>query len=264
LSFLFQVLEENIRKVKLSTPDYREMGEEEAIKDFKRRRGEFRRGYGQMADFKYIRGAHLCRCCCLTENYKEVYQSVDREEGPSIKIVDSQQFIVTNIRGYLSLKVVHYVMNLHTLKRTFYISRYVPSGQKSCLKRSMLLARSPLSHVAWNSHGQSTYNLVGKIGGDSGLTPAGVEYARRLGKFAKEHIATKTVLDENGEDKQVNVPSRLWTSTLRRTKETSQYIEHDILDVSYDNGDLIDWVQFRPVVRKPGVEAVVSPPMDHI
>ena len=61
----------------------------------------------------------------LTENYRKVYEPVTKEEGPSIKIADSQQFTVTNIRGYLSLKVVHFVMNLHTLPRTFYISRYV-------------------------------------------------------------------------------------------------------------------------------------------
>ena len=34
-----QILEENIRKVKLSTPDYRGMGHEKAIDDFKQRRG---------------------------------------------------------------------------------------------------------------------------------------------------------------------------------------------------------------------------------
>jgi hypothetical protein len=51
---LFQVLEENIRKVKLSTPDYREMGEAEAIKDFKRRRGEFGQVHGQLADLRIL------------------------------------------------------------------------------------------------------------------------------------------------------------------------------------------------------------------
>lgn len=58
-----------------------------------------------------------------TENYAKVYEPITQDEGPSIKIVDSQQFTVTKIRGYLSLKVVHFVMNLHTLPRTFYISR---------------------------------------------------------------------------------------------------------------------------------------------
>ena len=41
LFFSFQILDENIRKVKLSTPDYREMGDDKAIEDFKQRRGTF-------------------------------------------------------------------------------------------------------------------------------------------------------------------------------------------------------------------------------
>ena len=100
------------------------------------------------------------------------------------------------------------------------------------------------------SHGQSGYNLVGKIGGDSSLTPAGVEYARRLAQFAKDNIAHHKVVDENGEEKIVERPTRLWTSTLRRTKETAQFIEHNSIEVLYDNGDSVDWVQFRPRARR--------------
>ena len=51
-------------------------------------------------------------------------------------------------------------MNLHTLPRTFYFTR----------------------------HGQSEYNEVGKIGGDSGLSKSGMEYARRLAGHAKTNI----------------------------------------------------------------------------
>jgi len=117
-------------------------------------------------------------------------------------------------------------MNLHTLPRTFFLTR----------------------------HGQSEYNLLGKIGGDSGLTPAGIEYARRLAVFAKEHIATESVVEDDADggttDKKKPRPARLWTSTLRRTKETAQFIEHDKLNYVWDNGDSGDWVQFRPMARR--------------
>ena len=66
-------------------------------------------------------------------------------------------------------------MNLHMLPRTFYLTR----------------------------HGQSEYNLLGKIGGDSGLTPAGKEYARRLAVFAKEEIARSRVHDGEKEEGKV-------------------------------------------------------------
>jgi broad specificity phosphatase PhoE len=114
-------------------------------------------------------------------------------------------------------------MNLHTLPRTFFLTR----------------------------HGQSEYNLLGKIGGDSGLTPAGLEYARRLAEFAKEQIGQTTELDPiSGVEKKVTRPARLWTSTLRRTKETAQFIEHVTLDHTWDNGDRGEWVQFRPMARR--------------
>jgi len=114
-------------------------------------------------------------------------------------------------------------MNLHTLPRTFYLTR----------------------------HGQSEYNLLGKIGGDSGLTPAGIEYAHRLAMFAKEYIGHTTTKDEEtGEEIKVPRPARLWTSTLRRTKETAQFIEHETIQHTYDNGDKIAWMQFRPMARR--------------
>jgi hypothetical protein len=70
-------LEENIRKVKLSTPDYKDMDPEAAVQDFHARRA----------------------------NYNKVYEPVSERDGPFVKIINSKQFIVNAIRGYLPLKV---------------------------------------------------------------------------------------------------------------------------------------------------------------
>lgn len=191
-----ELLEENIKKVKLSTPDYRDMDPDTAIADFRERR----------------------------KNYMSVYEPVDESDGPHLKIINSKQFVVTNIRGYLPLKVVHFCMNLHTLPRTFYLTR----------------------------HGQSEYNVLGKIGGDSGLSQNGMEYAKRLAQFAKDHIALQDKnVEETGETWEGQRPCRLWTSTMRRTKETAQFIEHDMMNhCVWDNGENLDWVQFRPMARR--------------
>jgi broad specificity phosphatase PhoE len=114
-------------------------------------------------------------------------------------------------------------MNLHTTTRTFYFTR----------------------------HGQSEYNLLGKIGGDSGLSNAGVEFARRLSEFAAEHVAKVSYTDpRTGETVDTERPCRLWTSTLRRTKDTVQFIEHNRIKHTWDNGDTGEWVQFRPMARR--------------
>ena len=42
----------------------------------------------------------------------------------------------------------------------------------------------------------------------------------------------------------------MWTSTLKRTKETAQFIEHNHITSGYDNGDKVDWIQFTPKRRR--------------
>lgn len=188
-----EMLEENIRTVKLSTPDYKGVDPEKALQDFLERR----------------------------ENYAKNYTPVEDSEGSYIRVKNFKKYEIHNVRGYLPLKVVHFVMNLHTLPRTFYFTR----------------------------HGQSEYNLLGKIGGDSGLSQNGLEYAKRLAKFANEKVGTQTVIVDGKEVKK-EIPCRLWTSTLLRTKETAQFIEHDKLEENWDNGDKGSWVQFRQNERR--------------
>lgn len=43
----------------------------------------------------------------------------------------------------------------------------------------------------------------------------------------------------------------MWTSTLRRTKETAQFIAKDNrFEAQWDNGDKNEWVQFRPMAKR--------------
>jgi len=191
-----EILEENIRKVKLSTPDYKDMDPKAAAEDFKARR----------------------------RNYESVYETLDASDGSFIKMFNCKKFVINNVRGYLPLKIVHFAMNLHTLPRNFYLTR----------------------------HGESEYNALGKIGGDSMLSKIGIEYARRLAQYAKEEICHQDVVidEETGESITKVVPARLWTSTMRRTRETAKFIERPTIRQTWDNGDTIDWVQMRPVARR--------------
>eukprot|EP01038_Epipyxis_sp_PR26KG_P012621 gene12621-16924_t len=123
-----------------------------------------------------------------------------------------QHFVVHNVKGYLLQKIVNFIMNLRTTSHAFYLSR----------------------------HGQSEYNDLGRIGGDSGLTYHGVEYAKKLAEF----VERKIVRDENGNE----VPGRLWTSTMRRTKETSQFIRQNKIMLADGHMENVqyEWVQMRP------------------
>ena len=152
--------------------------------------------------------------------YESCFEPIDTGKYPVEKrysyikcdLVD-RTYTVHNVRGYLELKIVHFVMNLRTEPHDFYLSR----------------------------HGQSTYNALGKIGGDSGLSAHGDIYAQRLADF----VDTKITKDK---DTKKEVPARLWTSTMRRTKETTKYIkQHAFMRPDeYDPSLTHEWAQMRP------------------
>ena len=63
-----------------------------------------------------------------------------------IKVINvGQRFLVNKVQDYIQSKIVYYLMNIHVHPRTIYLCR----------------------------HGESEFNLLGKIGGDSGLSVRG-------------------------------------------------------------------------------------------
>jgi broad specificity phosphatase PhoE len=157
----------------------------------------------------------------MVDRYMAVYEPLDA--GPTHDIEhkytylkcdhSTQNFVVNRARGHLMQKVVNFIMNLRTTSHSFYLTR----------------------------HGQSIYNDYGRIGGDSGLSEHGVKYAEKLAQFV-EDVVTK---DANGKE----MPARLWTSTMRRTKETTQFIKQKTILVQPDPNDPsqdYEWVQMRP------------------
>lgn len=100
-------------------------------------------------------------------------------------------------------------MHTHTEPQTFYLTR----------------------------HGQSEYNKLEKIGGDSDLTSAGEAYAVSLAEFTERVICQ----NEKGE----TIPARLWTSTLRRTRSTVKHFKHPTLTVPGEAAEEVSFVQLR-------------------
>ncbi|KAM7539399.1 hypothetical protein Aperf_G00000048343 [Anoplocephala perfoliata] len=119
------------------------------------------------------------------EYYEARYEPIDDERDrdiPYIKIINQgQRYLVNRIAGNVCSRIVYYLMNINASKRTLYLVR----------------------------HGESEFNLQGKLGGNSGLSARGKFFAQKLGKF---------MMDENRPDLQV------WTSHMTRTIETAEYI----------------------------------------
>ncbi|KAF6024627.1 PFKFB2 [Bugula neritina] len=126
-------------------------------------------------------------------HYQSSYEPLCEEHDRNlsfIKIYDQgEKFLVNKIRGHIQSRAAYYLMNIHTAPRTIYLTRV-------SIVRTIYLTR----------HGESVYNVLGRIGGDADLSIQGEEYAHRLANYIEK---------ENIEDLTV------WTSELKRTKQTA-------------------------------------------
>ncbi|XP_014749517.1 PREDICTED: 6-phosphofructo-2-kinase/fructose-2,6-bisphosphatase-like [Sturnus vulgaris] len=149
------IIEENIKQVKLSSPDYKGRAQDEAVADFLKR----------------------------IECYKATYEPLDDEldSGLSyIKIFDvGLRYLANRVQGHVQSRTVYYLMNIHVTPRAIYLSR----------------------------HGESQLNLRGRIGGDSGLSPRGQQYAQALAQFIRSQDIREL---------------KVWTSHMKRTIETAE------------------------------------------
>ncbi len=113
-------------------------------------------------------------------HYESAYEEVGEDEGHFIKTIDvGRTLVLHRVEGYLLARVVHYLLNLHIQPRSVRLTR----------------------------HGESEFNVLGRIGGDAPLSDAGRGYARTLATIVRERVGTDVVV---------------WTSTLRRTIETAE------------------------------------------
>lgn len=123
--------------------------------------------------------------------YEKVYQTINPDEE---KIVDryiklineGQKFIMNNVSGYLETMMVSYLVNLHSGKRPIYFT----------------------------AHGESLYNSMNLIGGDSDLSPKGRLYSEGLAKF----------LEEEFKDYDSSTQPNLYCSYLKRGRQTAQIL----------------------------------------
>ncbi|KAJ7220109.1 bifunctional 6-phosphofructo-2-kinase fructose-2,6-bisphosphate 2-phosphatase [Mycena pura] len=119
------------------------------------------------------------------QEYEKVYETITEPHLSYLRITNvGREVTVSRINGYLSSRIAFYLMNLHLKPRSIYLSR----------------------------HGESQYNVLQKLGGDSLLSPHGMQYAKALPALIKDNIG----------DAQLTV----WTSTLRRTIQTAEFLDY--------------------------------------
>uniref|UniRef100_A0A6I8NS07 6-phosphofructo-2-kinase/fructose-2,6-biphosphatase 1 n=1 Tax=Ornithorhynchus anatinus TaxID=9258 RepID=A0A6I8NS07_ORNAN len=117
------------------------------------------------------------------ECYQITYQPLDDELDSSlsyIKIFDvGNRYLVNRVQDHVQSRTVYYLMNIHITPRSIYLCR----------------------------HGESELNLKGRIGGDSGLSSRGKQYAYALANFIQS---------------QDIAALKVWTSHMKRTIQTAE------------------------------------------
>lgn len=118
-------------QVKVSSPDYANMKKEDVLADFMLR----------------------------IEHYQEQYEPLDEERESDLSFMKiyntGEKVLVHKHEGHIQSRIVYYLMNIHIVPRTIYLTR----------------------------HGESLMNLEGRIGGDSNLTERGHEYSKALAEY---------------------------------------------------------------------------------
>ncbi|KAJ8875930.1 hypothetical protein PR048_023838 [Dryococelus australis] len=145
------------------------------------------------------------------QHYLEQYEPLSSKRDSHfsyIKVVDEGVEITTHkLRGHLESKVHVFVANFSQAPKTLYFSRVSLATVSHC---GWLVKRTCVLTYWWClQHGESDNNVLGKIGGDANLSPRGVQYAVSLAR----HMNAQQIPD-----------LRVWTSQLRRTKQTAQDI----------------------------------------
>ncbi|KAK5245755.1 6-phosphofructo-2-kinase, partial [Exophiala xenobiotica] len=122
------LLQANMR-LKLSGPDYKGKDPVAALRDFQERVGQYEKSYQKLDEFE------------------------EEHNMPYCSMIDVGRKIVSyQVRGFLSIQTVTYLMNFNLAPRMIWITR----------------------------HGESMDNVAGKIGGDSSLSANGLRYAKAL------------------------------------------------------------------------------------
>ena len=117
--------------------------------------------------------------------YARAYVPVGDDEGSYVKLVDAgRQVISSRIEGYLPSRLVFFLMQIRPTHRPIWLSR----------------------------HGESEFNVAGRIGGDASLTDRGREYARHLAAFVGARTSRLVV----------------WTSTLERAVATAVPVSREV------------------------------------
>ncbi|KAK4911670.1 hypothetical protein LTR66_017344, partial [Elasticomyces elasticus] len=167
-----RIIEENVRRVKISSPDYVSWKSQDAVKHYLNR---------------------------ISARIPQ-FQSMEEKDLNYIKMINAGERLIVNNRsfGYLSNRIVFYLLNLHIKSRRTYFVRAGVSLDADSYKA------------------------------DASLSEQGEDYAKKMtARLLAHREEEKQTMIERGETGFESRPLKVWTSTRRRTIETAKYLHEN-------------------------------------
>jgi len=163
-----RVIEANVRSVKIGSPDYKGWDPDEAVKDY------------------------LARIAARIPHF----ETMEEPDLHWIKMINAGERVIVHdcAFGYLSQRIVFYILNLHIKSRQTYFARAGTTTQ------------------------EDSYKV------DAPLSEEGLDYAKKMTETLIKQRAQErqAIIDRGGPDNPLK-PLTVWTSTRRRTVQTSKY-----------------------------------------
>lgn len=193
-----KIIEENVRSVKISSPDYVGWNDDDAIKDYLQRISS--------------RIPH--------------FETMEEPDLHWVKMVNAGERVIVNSCnfGYLSQRIVFYLLNLHIKSRHTYFAR------------------------AGTTREEDSYKA------DGALSAEGEDYAQKLTDTLLRHREEeRKILEQQGAPSAQLKPLTVWTSTRRRTVETSK----PLADLGYKVRQRSQMSQLHPGVCEKMTESQI-------
>lgn len=164
-----RIIEENVRSVKISSPDYQGWSEADAVKHY------------------------LSRMSAKIPHF----ETMEETDLDWIKMINAGERLIINNKsfGYLSHRIVFYLLNLHIKSRHTYFARAGVTLEEESFKA------------------------------DAPLSPAGIDYAKKMTDTLLKHreAELEDIKQKGGPNVTELKPLIVWTSTRKRTVETASF-----------------------------------------
>lgn len=206
-------------RLKLSGPDYRDKDPVESLKDFKKRVAAYESAYVPLGDYEEENSMQYIKVGFLfpLENDLIYFQMIDV----------GRKVVHHRLKGFLSGGISSYLTTFNLAPRQIWITR----------------------------HGKSVDNMLGKLGGNSDLTPEGRAYGTVLYNFITTQ-RKEWLVNQKSKALQANFPPMpgdntppypevlgdldeknfcVWTSMMKRSIQTADDFESD------DDYDVKNW-----------------------